>query len=539
MLHSIQPLSQGLKIPSPLLGMLFWIMASIAMFVCQRLVEHAAVSVDKFSRQITTSHAAIGVGSIIWTLDVAGFFIYEPGIVSKNLELIPALIALIIITLGCRVTIPTLAASTRNSTVILASTGLVIAILTAHCVIVNWQMPSVIYQDGWNIATAIFFILALTLYMSFSHQRVKLRNLKTPVAWNNWQDWVLGGGVILFIHWLLVNGVTSPPDSLTTTEPPANTLLLLLLIIGSSLAIGTELLFNLRSDRQRQQFFHQGLLLLRASHVSISPAQDHNLAMLADHFNELVHPDKLVLHFQPIVNLRSHSIHLEALLRLEHERLGRINPEQFFLACELHKRTVEVDKLIILNALQCLKRWQEQNMLPCISVNIAPITLLSKEFIPWLISALDKLSLPTHQLCLEITEHAIIAYEKEIVDVMSHLNSIGIRVVMDDFGVGYSSLSVLADLPIAGIKCDRLFLRNIQHEPRRQLLLRKVAVMCAELSIPVTIEGVETEEELSIVQQCGIDSIQGYFFARPMPAEEIPAWVSNSLPLLPSLATPF
>ena len=101
---------------------------------------------------------------------------------------------------------------------------------------------------------------------------------------------------------------------------------------------------------------------------------------------------------------------------------------------------------------------------------------------------------------------------------------------MDDFGAGYSSLGVLADLPIAGIKCDRLFLRKIPQDLRRQALLRHVAAMARELGLPVIVEGVETVEELRIVLASGIDSMQGYLFARPIPAADIPHWLDHIAP---------
>jgi EAL domain-containing protein (putative c-di-GMP-specific phosphodiesterase class I) len=111
-----------------------------------------------------------------------------------------------------------------------------------------------------------------------------------------------------------------------------------------------------------------------------------------------------------------------------------------------------------------------------------------------------------------------------MVQAIHDLRVIGVPVFMDDFGAGYSSLGVLADLPIAGIKCDRLFLRQLPTDPRRQSLLRHVVRLARELQLNVVVEGVETPEELQCVIESGIANIQGYFFSKAMPQDEVPAW---------------
>jgi len=107
-------------------------------------------------------------------------------------------------------------------------------------------------------------------------------------------------------------------------------------------------------------------------------------------------------------------------------------------------------------------------------VNVAPVTLLEPDFAQWLGAKLQRRGLPWGTLQLEMTEHAIIACGAHMVQAINDLRMLGVGVFMDDFGAGYSSLGVLADLPISGIKCDRLFVRQLPQDPRRQSLLRHV-----------------------------------------------------------------
>ena len=157
-------------------------------------------------------------------------------------------------------------------------------------------------------------------------------------------------------------------------------------------------------------------------------------------------------------------------------------------------------------------------------MNVAPATLLDPGFASWLQAELLQRALPGGALKLELTEHALIASGPRMVESIQRLQSIGVGVLMDDFGAGYSSLGMLADLPIAGIKCDRLFVRQLAQDPRRQSLLRHMGALANEFGLSVVVEGVETPAELQTVVASGIATIQGYVFCKAMPAADVPQW---------------
>lgn len=507
----------------------FWIVSMLVVMLCRRLAEHAATAVDSPSRRMSGARAGMVIGAIAWSLDVAGFFMYGD-LQPHALELGNALAALLLMVASCRLTIPTLSLSVRKWQLAWACGGMALGVMLAHAALISSYVQDFTQIDLTAAAVASALSLTIVFFAALRLRSAKLNGHPASGVLGWFIDLVPCGAGLVGWHWMLCNMFPMkplPPETQAGNDP---VLLVSVLLFAAMLAL--DQLLAMRHDKGRQQLLRQGLQMLRASNAPLTPERDAQLALIADHLHELLLPQRLALHFQPIANLREGTLHLEALLRLHHPRLGPVNPELFFLVCDLHGITRRVDRLILRNAMDHVRHWQQAcGQQVAISVNVAPITLLDPDFSGWLAAELARRGLPDHALKLELTEHAIIASGPGMTQAMDQLQSVGVHVVMDDFGVGYSSLGTLADLPIAGIKCDRLFLRRIAQDLRRQALLRHVAAMARELGVPVIVEGVETAEELCLVVGSGIDNIQGYLFARPVPACDVPAWLREQAPL--------
>lgn len=516
------PLVFAVGFPPLLHSLLFWIFASLVVHVCQRLVEHTAFSIDPSSRRISASHAALCIGCIVWALDVVGMLMYAE-LAGHALGLVPALTALVIMAVSARLTIPTLSTSTSRTRIVLAGALLSLGMLAAHFTMSEDYVASYARVNGLAIVLSIAMAIGIAAFTSIRHRAAKMRALTRIYIPQQWQDKLLCGAAILVLHWLLVN--TFPLDWPDDTAPSGGLgLLVILLLFG--IAIATEQLSNMRFDQARQQLLRRGLSLMRTSHYEAhQPEGDIQLSLIADHLPALLQAHRLALHFQPIADVQRGEVRYEALLRVRDDVLGAIHPEAFLLVCELQGKTPMVDRLILGNAMDCASQWRSQGMADaCFSVNVAPATLLEEDFAAWLQAALARHALPGSVLQLELTEHALIASGPRMLESLQRLQAIGVGVLMDDFGAGYSSLGMLADLPIAGIKCDRLFVRQLAQDPRRQSLLRHVGVLASEFGLSVVVEGVETPAELQTLVDCGIPTIQGYVFCRPMPAAEVPDW---------------
>lgn len=514
-------LALAVGFPPLLQSLLFWIFASLVVHVCQRLVEHTAFSVDPSSRRISASHAALCIGCIVWALDVVGLFMYAE-LAHHVLELVPALSGLLIMAVSARFTIPTLSTSTSKSRIVLAGTWLAIGMLAAHFSITWGHVESFSHINWLAIALSMGTAVGIAAYTSIRHRSAKLSVITPHYRAQTWEDKVLCGGAILVLHWMLVNTFAL---RLGDPREESDGIALLVIVLVFAIAVAVEQMTNMRWDAGRQQLLRRGLAMMRSLGVAHNAQHDMQLSLIADHLDRLLRPEKLSLHFQPIVDLHQRGMQFEALLRMTDETLGQLSPETFLLVCELQGRTNEVDRLILGNALDRVKAWQAHGMNNiAISVNVAPITLLDDSFAPWLRNELALRALPPRTLKLELTEHAIIATGSEMVAAIHDLGTMGVTVLMDDFGAGYSSLGMLADLPIAGIKCDRLFVRNLPHDPRRQMLLQHISALARDLGLSVVVEGVETPEELRTLAALDLHSIQGYLFSKPIPADEVPAW---------------
>ncbi len=533
----------GVDFPPPMYSLLYWGFASLVVHVCQRLVEHTAFSVDPCSRRISASHAALCTGCIVWALDVVGLFMYSE-LSHRALDLGPALGCLLVMVFSSRLTIPALSTSTSIRSLIPAGLGLALGMLSGHFLLARSYVAHFSEVNGLAIALAFATAFGVACYTAIRHRAAKMSALTPRYTPQNWMDKLICGGAILVLHWLLLNCF---PLQKPAAGGPTNGLTLLAVLLVFTLALTVEQLRNIRSDQVRQHLQRLGLSLMRVIPAQQKPpAHDIHLSLIADHLPRLLNRNSLTLHFQPIVNLYGPQVHYEALLRLNDPLLGPLSPDAFFLVCELQGKTSQVDRLILANALDAAQGWLAQGMRSSkVCVNVAPVTLLEPDFAQWLGAKLQRRGLPWGMLQLELTEHAIIACGTHMVQAINDLRTLGVGVFMDDFGAGYSSLGVLVDLPISGIKCDRLFVRQLPQDPRRQSLLRHVVRLARDLHLEVVVEGVETEQELQSVLESGIGNVQGYFFSKAMPPEAVPQWHQayrpaqiNLLPPRPTAATP-
>jgi len=307
--------------------------------------------------------------------------------------------------------------------------------------------------------------------------------------------------------------------------------LLALVVFGSMMA--AYRLSDVAAEARRQRVLNRAFAMMRS--VRDLPQDDdaQRLSLIAERIDGLLAEGSLVMHYQPIVPLcgAGVGIRFESLLRVKDPDLGPLNPELVFLACERMGRTAWADRRIIRHVLEASRAWRSSGeRCAGVSVNVAPDTILVQDFVPWLARELGRHALPPGWLQLEITEHAMISASDDLVGDLKALLGIGVGVVMDDFGSGFSSLGILVDLPLQGIKLDRALITNLSVDQDRQTLLRHLCSMARDLRVGVTVEGIERGDALEMVRKHGADFAQGYFLARPMSARDVKAWLRAFAP---------
>jgi len=172
--------------------------------------------------------------------------------------------------------------------------------------------------------------------------------------------------------------------------------------------------------------------------------------------------------------------------------------------------------------------WRQAGVaVPAISVNISPLHFCDSQFPDFIAGVLAEFRLPPADLTLEITEGVMIHGDKRTHDIILAVREIGVRLSMDDFGTGFSSLSGLYNLPISELKIDRSFMRNVDKDSRALALVTAVVRIGQSLGLTVVAEGVETKAQHRVLIDLGCQVAQGYLFSRPLPASRLVEWISK------------
>lgn len=234
---------------------------------------------------------------------------------------------------------------------------------------------------------------------------------------------------------------------------------------------------------------------------------------------------ELVIHYQPQISLQSEKvIGLEALLRWNHPRLGMVMPKTFIPLAEQTGLINPIGEWVLETACQQSRHWQAMG-LPRVSmsVNLSAVQLRNQKFVEQVNRILRQTGLDPKLLELEITESAMIRESDSIISILNSLKKLGICISIDDFGTEYSSLSRLKSLPIDSLKMDIQFVHGIDKSPKDQAITMVIISLAKNLDLKLTAEGVEKQSQLNFLKQRMCDEVQGFYYYKPMPAEEIEA----------------
>ncbi len=251
--------------------------------------------------------------------------------------------------------------------------------------------------------------------------------------------------------------------------------------------------------------------------------------MLEKELHQALQDEQFDLLFQPQYDQNWNLLGYEALVRWHHPDKGIISPADFIPVAEDNGLIIEIGEQILLQACRQMVRWQQQsNPVPHLSVNISPRQFADKRFVNKVAAVIRKTGVNPQQLILEITEGLIIKHVRTSIEKMTTLKKLGIKFSIDDFGTGYSSLAYLTKLPIDQLKIDRSFVCNLEHSANDAVIVDTIVAMARHLKLDLIAEGVETEEQLNYLTQCGCQCFQGYYFSRPLSSKQIQ---SNTPPL--------
>ncbi len=208
----------------------------------------------------------------------------------------------------------------------------------------------------------------------------------------------------------------------------------------------------------------------------------------------------------------------EALVRWQHPQRGLLGPDSFIAIAESTGLIIPLSAWVLRAACREALSWSEALI---VSVNLSPVEFRGGQLVAQIRSALEETGLPPGRLELELTESVMLEDAEGALVLMQELKGLGVRLSMDDFGTGYSSLSYLRAFPFDGLKIDRSFMTDLHAADDSKAIIQAIIGLGHALSLTVTAEGVETQEQLELLRQYGCDEAQGYLLNRPMPPEEL------------------
>jgi EAL domain-containing protein (putative c-di-GMP-specific phosphodiesterase class I) len=237
---------------------------------------------------------------------------------------------------------------------------------------------------------------------------------------------------------------------------------------------------------------------------------------------------EFMLDYQPKLELASGRIvACEALLRWRHPERGMIAPGRFIPFAEQTGFIREITPWVLEAAIRQLAAWQRDGLDIVVSANLSTLDLLDPGLPLYVDALLKRHGVPASRLCLEITESALMDDPALALAHLGELAALGIKLSIDDYGVGQASLAYLKILPVNELKLDRSFVTAIDREPRNAAIVQSTIMLSHALGLTVVAEGVETEAELAWLRAHGCDVAQGYFVSRPLGVERVRGWVAE------------
>ncbi|MEZ8144244.1 diguanylate cyclase [Enterovibrio norvegicus FF-162] len=243
------------------------------------------------------------------------------------------------------------------------------------------------------------------------------------------------------------------------------------------------------------------------------------------------------LYFQPVMNVHNpHQTTFEALIRWTLGDGYSVRPDDFIPIAEQTNAIKQISHWVLETTIAQLAVWQKQSITPQVQVNISVKDLEDENLEPYLAGLIKKYDINPAQLTLELTETSMMLNPAKARVVLDKIKKLGVYLSIDDFGTGFSSLSILSNMPIDEIKIDRSFVTDLLYSSNHEAIVRSTIYLAHSLDCRVVAEGVETEALGQYLMSIGCDKIQGYWYGRPMNLAQTDAWLNESLQISSKVA---
>jgi diguanylate cyclase (GGDEF)-like protein/PAS domain S-box-containing protein len=266
-------------------------------------------------------------------------------------------------------------------------------------------------------------------------------------------------------------------------------------------------------------------------HNSMGNTAVEKFKMQSD-LHRAIENNEFMLYYQPIIDVDKGGIKgFEALIRWNHPVKGIVFPDKFISVAEENGTIIEIGKWVIINACKYAKSIYDIGYTNFyVSVNVSTLQLIQRDFTDFIFDTLENIGLSPELLLIEITESVLMESMDLVIEKLKKLKDNNIKIALDDFGCGYSSLKYLKMLPINTVKIDKSFIDDIKSEDDVKGMARSIILLAKQLGLSVIGEGVETNEQLSYLKKHGCDRFQGYLISKPIPEIEASSLLMQSVP---------
>lgn len=285
-------------------------------------------------------------------------------------------------------------------------------------------------------------------------------------------------------------------------------------------------------------------LLMRRANIAMQGAKTHSmqslfykngqdegfrkqLAILGD-IKKAVEQDELVLNYQPKIDLPSGAVaEVEALIRWIHPEHGFMPPDEFIPLAEKFGSISLITRWVLKNVIQQCALWAEDGLHFKVGINLSALDLRDTELPKTVARMLEQAGVRANRLVMEITESAVMTDADTAKKILAQFREMGIFIAIDDYGTGYSSLAQIKSLPVTELKIDRAFVMNLSADNEDAVIVKSTIDLGHNMGLSITAEGVETIEACAILESYGCDTLQGYYFSKPLPAAQLSTWVKH------------
>ncbi|OUR78758.1 GGDEF domain-containing protein [Colwellia psychrerythraea] len=265
--------------------------------------------------------------------------------------------------------------------------------------------------------------------------------------------------------------------------------------------------------------------LVQIYHPDLDVNTVERLSLIND-LKQAIPAGELELHFQPKMCLKTKMVtHAEALVRWQHPTLGMVPPDNFIHIAEQTGQIKALTRWVFVTALAQYNAWQEQGIDLNIAINISAENLKENDFHHFICQSIMTAKVPAEKITLEVTESSVVEDPKAAIKLLAEFKDYGMKISIDDYGTGYSSLAQLKQLPVHELKIDKSFIQHLEHDEDDQIIVRSTIELAHNMGLHVVAEGIEDEFALNWLAAHGCELAQGYYISKPKSAVELTPWL--------------